>query len=54
MKHYFAQLAPDLDPEVARKRLWKSVDVFGKEGGHEKEKGIEERILSTTNDRGQG
>jgi hypothetical protein len=49
MKHYFSQIAPDLDPEVAKKQFWKSVDVFGKEGSREKEKGIEGRILGKKN-----
>jgi len=45
MKHYFAQIAPGSDLETARKELWKSVDVFGKEGSREKELGIEKQIL---------
>jgi len=45
MKHYLGQIAPELDFETARKQLWRSVDVFGKEGSREKEKGIEKRIL---------
>lgn len=45
MKHYFAQIAPELDFETARKKFWKSVDVFGKEGSREKEEGIAKQIL---------
>ncbi len=45
MKHYFGQIAPGLDFETARKELWKTVDVFGKEGSREKEVGIEKQIL---------
>jgi hypothetical protein len=47
MKHYFGQIASGLDPETARRELWTSVDVFGKEGSRKKEKGIEKRILGS-------
>lgn len=47
MKHYFGQIVPHLDFETARKQLWRSVDIFGKEGSREKEKGIEKRILGS-------
>lgn len=46
MKHYFDQIAPRLDWTEARIKLWRSVDVFGKEGSAEKEKEIRNRILT--------
>jgi len=45
MAHYFRQIAPELDLEEARKALWRGVDVFGKEGSREKERGIERSVL---------
>jgi len=45
MKHYFRQIASEMDSEEAKMKLWRSVDVFGKEGSREKEKGIRDRIL---------
>ncbi len=45
MEYYFGQIAPGLDLATTRKQLWKSVDVFGKEGSREKEVGIEKQIL---------
>jgi hypothetical protein len=46
MKHYFRQIAPKMDWRKAKVKLWKSVDVFGKEGSRKKEKGIRGRILA--------
>jgi hypothetical protein len=46
MKHYFRQIAPKMDWKKAKVKLWKSVDVFGKEGSRKKEAGIRNRILS--------
>lgn len=46
MKHYFRQIAPEMDWRKAKINLWKSVDVFGKEGSKKKEKSIKNRILS--------
>jgi hypothetical protein len=46
MEHYLRQIAPELDLDEARKALWRSVDVFGKEGSREKERGIEGAIPS--------
>jgi hypothetical protein len=45
MEHYFRRLAPEKDWQIARQELWRSVDVFGKEGSQEKENGIRSRIL---------
>jgi hypothetical protein len=49
MRHYFSQIAPDALPEQAAKQLWRSVDVFGKEGSLEKELGIKKAILGEDN-----
>jgi hypothetical protein len=46
MKHYFRQIAPKMDWKRAKVKLWRAVDVFGKEGSRKKEKGITDRILS--------
>ena len=45
MAHYLGQVAPVMDWSEAKVKLWKSVDVFGREGSAEKEKGIKSRIL---------
>jgi hypothetical protein len=45
MGRYFGQIAQETDFEQARKSLWRSVDVFGKEGSRKKERGIERAIL---------
>ena len=45
MAHYFKQIAPDMDWTDAKTTLWRSVDVFGKEGSVQKEDGIKRRIL---------
>lgn len=36
--------------EEAKVKLWRSVDVFGKEGSTEKEKGIKNRILNKSSE----
>jgi hypothetical protein len=46
MKHYFRQIAPKMDWRKAKVKLWRNVDVFGKEGSRKKEKGIRDRILA--------
>jgi len=46
MEHYLGQMAPDMDWKESTVKLWRSVDVFGKEGSAEKEKGIKNRILN--------
>jgi hypothetical protein len=46
MEYYFGQAASEMDWREAKAKLWKSVDVFGKEGSTKKEKGIKNRILS--------
>jgi len=46
MEYYFHQIAPKMDWRKAKVKLWKSVDVFGKEGSRKKEIGIRNRILS--------
>ena len=46
MKHYFRQIAPKMGWRKAKMKLWRSVDVFGKEGSRKKEKSIRERVLS--------
>jgi hypothetical protein len=45
MVYYFRQLDPEMNLQEARLRLWRSVDVFGKEGSLEKEEGIKKQIL---------
>ena len=45
MEFYFSQLSPKMDWQEARVALWRSVDVFGKEGSPEKERAIKNRIL---------
>jgi hypothetical protein len=45
MEHYFRQLAPEMKWTEARTKLWRSVDVFGKEGSMEKEEAIRTKIL---------
>ncbi len=45
MEYYFKQIAPDMDWREAATKLWRSVDVFGKEGSVQKEEGIKSRIL---------
>jgi hypothetical protein len=45
MKFYFQQLAPEMDWREAKATLWRSVDVFGKEGSPEKEAAIRIQIL---------
>ena len=46
MEHYLGQVAPEMDWKEAKVKLWRSVDVFGKEGSAEKEEGIKSRILN--------
>lgn len=46
MEHYLGQVAPDMEWRQAKVKLWRSVDVFGKEGSTEKEEGIKNRILN--------
>jgi len=48
MRYYFHQIAPKMNWRKAKIKLWKSVDVFGKEGSKKKEKGIKDKILSTS------
>ena len=48
MKHYLGQVAPEMDWNEAKVKLWRSVDVFGKEGSAEKEEGIKNRILNAS------
>ncbi len=50
MEHYLGQVALDMEWEEARVKLWRSVDVFGKEGSTEKEKGIKNRILNKSSE----
>jgi len=45
MKHYFRQIAPEMDWREAKGKRWRSVGVFGKEGSPEKEEGIKKRIF---------
>jgi len=45
MEHYFRQLAPEMEWTAARTKLWRSVEVLGKEGSKEKEEAIKNRIL---------
>jgi hypothetical protein len=45
MRYYLRQIAPKMDWRKAKVKLWKSVDVFGKEGSRKKEKGIRDKIL---------
>ena len=45
MEYYFRQVASEMDWGEAKVELWRSVDVFGKEGSTEKEEGIKSRIL---------
>jgi len=45
MEHYFRQLVPEMEWTEARTKLWRSVDVFGKEGSMEKEEAIMTKIL---------
>jgi len=52
MRYYFRQIAPKMNWRKAKIKLWKSVDVFGKEGSKKKEKGIKNRILSISLARG--
>jgi hypothetical protein len=46
MEHYLGQVAPDMEWRQAKVKLWRSVDVFGKEGSVEKEEGIRKRTLN--------
>ena len=48
MKHYLGQVAPEMDWNQAKIKLWRSVDVFGKEGSAKKEEGIKNRILNAS------
>ncbi len=48
MKFYFDQLAPEMEWHKARIKFWRSMDVFGKEGSLEKEHGIKNRILKSS------
>lgn len=48
MDHYFRPLEPEMNRQEARNRLWRSVDVFGKEGRLEKEAAIKKQILNKT------
>ena len=45
MKFYFRQLAPKMSWREAKKRLWRSVDVLGREGSPAKEHAIKSQIL---------
>ncbi len=47
MEHYFRLIAPEMPWTEARVKLWKSLDVFGKEGSPEKEEAIRRRILGS-------
>ena len=46
MEHYFGQISPYADWKVSKVKLWRSVDVFGKEGSRKKEVGIRKRIIA--------
>ena len=48
MRYYFCQIAPKMNWKRAKVKLWRAVDVFGKEGSRKKEKGIRDRILPTS------
>jgi len=50
MKYYFDQVAPHMGRPRAKVRLWRKVDVFGREGSIEKEAGIKNRILAGVHD----
>jgi hypothetical protein len=45
MEHYFGQISPNANWKVSKDKLWRSADVFGKEGSSEKEAGIRKRII---------
>ena len=46
MEHYLRQMVPKMEWKEAKVKLWRSVDVFGKEGSAEQEEGIKNRILN--------
>jgi hypothetical protein len=39
MKHYLGQVAPEMDWNQAKVKLWRSVDVFGKREALKRKKG---------------
>jgi len=48
MEHYFRQIAPGMDWREAKSKLWRSVDILGKEGSREKDKAIRNRVLQAS------
>ncbi len=46
MEFYFRHIAPEMDWRESKVKLWRSMEIFGIEGSPEKEKSIENRILS--------